>query len=163
MESAKSFTLSILGREVRRLRLEKNKTLRDVRAETGVSLATLSRLEREVSCSVRSSTLHKLVEWTGVPYDVIFMDPPFRQQDVKRPPRGNRRDFVYDPAAGSRGFLLEAGQMLAKIDNELNSLRGQMRDLRVLLYKHSTVRAPSDFRQSRSRTKSTKPRSRVWR
>jgi len=53
-----------LGGELKRQRAERNKTLRDVEDETGISAATLSRIERE-SGNPEIPIVKKLAAWLG--------------------------------------------------------------------------------------------------
>jgi transcriptional regulator with XRE-family HTH domain len=53
-----------LGDELKRQRAERNKTLRDVEDETGISAATLSRIERE-SGNPEIPIVKKLAAWLG--------------------------------------------------------------------------------------------------
>lgn len=52
-----------LGEALRRTRLEREMTLQQVYDETGISVATLSRIERRAFDNVKSDTLGILNEW----------------------------------------------------------------------------------------------------
>lgn len=54
---------SKLGDALRRTRLEREMTLQQVSDQTGVSVATLSRIERSEFDNVKSETLGTLNEW----------------------------------------------------------------------------------------------------
>jgi transcriptional regulator with XRE-family HTH domain len=52
-----------LGDRLRKTRIERSMTLDDVREETGVSVATLSRIERGTASNIKSGTLEALNKW----------------------------------------------------------------------------------------------------
>jgi transcriptional regulator with XRE-family HTH domain len=54
-----------LGQRLRRVREERGYTLDQLRQETGVSVATLSRIERGGSKEIDAGTLVALCEWMG--------------------------------------------------------------------------------------------------
>jgi transcriptional regulator with XRE-family HTH domain len=59
---------SVLGEELRRLRLEKGVTLREVEKATEISNAYLSQLENGKAEQPSPRVLHKLAEFYGVSY-----------------------------------------------------------------------------------------------
>ncbi len=55
-----------LGSRLRRRRAEKGLTLRDAAAATGISVPTLSRIERGAANDIEGGTLVSLCEWLGI-------------------------------------------------------------------------------------------------
>ena len=55
-----------LGAALRRARKDRGVSLRDVENETGISFATLSRIERQVG-SPTSDNLTRIIEWLDIP------------------------------------------------------------------------------------------------
>src|SRR2546428_13934423 len=53
------------GERLRRTRTRRDQTLEEVKAETGVSVPTLSRIERGAAKEVESGTLLALTKWMG--------------------------------------------------------------------------------------------------
>jgi len=60
-----------LGAALRRARKDRGVSLRDVENETGISFATLSRIERQVG-SPTSGNLTRIVEWLDIPIGRII-------------------------------------------------------------------------------------------
>jgi transcriptional regulator with XRE-family HTH domain len=63
---------TVLGEELRRLRLEKGVSLREVEKETEVSNAYLSQLENGKTEQPSPRVLHKLAEYYKVPYNRLM-------------------------------------------------------------------------------------------
>jgi transcriptional regulator with XRE-family HTH domain len=63
---------TVLGEELRRLRLEKGVSLREVEKATEVSNAYLSQLENGKTEQPSPRVLHKLAEYYGVPYNRLM-------------------------------------------------------------------------------------------
>lgn len=55
-----------LGRRLHRIRQERGLTLKKLSQQTGISIATLSRIERGGSKDVGAGTVIALTEWMGV-------------------------------------------------------------------------------------------------
>lgn len=55
-----------IGKRLQRLRKQRDLTLREVFAQTGVPIPTLSRIERGAANSLDSTTLLALTEWMGI-------------------------------------------------------------------------------------------------
>ncbi len=78
---------SVLGEELRRLRIEKGATLREVEKATDISNAYLSQLENGKAEQPSPRVLHKLAEYYKVPYQRLmevagYLQPsPIIQQD----------------------------------------------------------------------------------
>jgi HTH-type transcriptional regulator, competence development regulator len=78
---------SVLGEELRRLRIEKGVTLREVEKATDISNAYLSQLENGKAEQPSPRVLHKLAEYYKVPYHRLmevagYLQPsPIIQQD----------------------------------------------------------------------------------
>ena len=59
----KGIDLELLAKRLQKTRTDRGLTLQNVSSETGISVATLSRIEREALRSLRSDTLITLTEW----------------------------------------------------------------------------------------------------
>jgi transcriptional regulator with XRE-family HTH domain len=64
-----------LGERLLELRKDRRKTLKDVAKETGISVATLSRIERGEGKNVKSDTLVTLAEWMGTRVETLRTQP----------------------------------------------------------------------------------------
>jgi transcriptional regulator with XRE-family HTH domain len=62
----------VLGGELRRLRINKGVSLREVERETGVSNAYLSQLENGKSEQPSPRVLHKLADFYQIPYNRLM-------------------------------------------------------------------------------------------
>ena len=80
---AEGVDVKALGDYLRRTRQKKMMRLRQVHDATGVSVASLSRIERGASGGVESGTLIKLCEWMEVPME-RFRENPQSPQPSKR-------------------------------------------------------------------------------
>jgi HTH-type transcriptional regulator, competence development regulator len=72
---------NVLGEELRRLRIKKGVTLREVEKETDVSNAYVSQLENGKAEQPSPRVLHKLAEYYRVPYSRLmeaagYIQPP---------------------------------------------------------------------------------------
>jgi transcriptional regulator with XRE-family HTH domain len=65
-----------LGERLRGVRLERDLTLQEVAEQTGISVATLSRIERGACKSLKSDTLVTLADWMGVEVKMLQKEPP---------------------------------------------------------------------------------------
>jgi transcriptional regulator with XRE-family HTH domain len=100
-----------VGRNVRRLRLERGVNLSDLASSAGISLAMLSRLEKgDVTPSLE--TLVALAEALGTSAAVLLKDEAVQQSDAQLVPRGEglevvqrgtRRGHTYHLLASDRG------------------------------------------------------------
>jgi transcriptional regulator with XRE-family HTH domain len=63
--------LSALGERLRKVRQQRSKTLKDVFEETGISIPTLSRIERGDANNIESKTLLTLGQWMNVSLDIL--------------------------------------------------------------------------------------------
>jgi len=63
---------NVLGEELRRLRIEKGATLREVEKATDISNAYLSQLENGKAEQPSPRVLHKLAEYYRVPYNRLM-------------------------------------------------------------------------------------------
>jgi len=68
--------LAALGERLRKTRQSRHKTLRDVFQETGVSIPTLSRIERGDANEIESNTLFAITKWIDVSIDTFSPAPP---------------------------------------------------------------------------------------
>lgn len=62
---AERIDVARLGELLRRVRLQRGLTLRGVKEATGISIATLSRIERGAAKDLKSPTLLTLTTWLG--------------------------------------------------------------------------------------------------
>ena len=69
--------IASLGERLRKTRIERNLTLEEVKDQTGVSVATLSRIERGSASNIKSNTMDSVSLWiatdsesTGTP-DIV--------------------------------------------------------------------------------------------
>lgn len=100
-----------VGRNVRRLRLERGVNLSDLASSAGISLAMLSRLEKgDVTPSLE--TLVALAEALGTSPALLLKDEAAQQSDAQLVPRGEglevvqrgtRRGHTYHLLASDRG------------------------------------------------------------
>jgi transcriptional regulator with XRE-family HTH domain len=68
--------LNLLGERLREARQRRGKSLRDVFDETGVSIPTLSRIERgEANDNIESKTLVSLTKWMELSLDAFYLAP----------------------------------------------------------------------------------------
>jgi transcriptional regulator with XRE-family HTH domain len=81
-----------LGLRLRRARTERKATLEDVFKATGVSVATLSRVERGGSKDIDAGTLMSVCKWMGA-------RPEEFRPDVKPPKTPTRRTPANTPEA----------------------------------------------------------------
>lgn len=65
----------LLGQHLHRVRKERKKRLTQVWEETGVSIASLSRIERGGSHSIDAKTLLALCDWLGSSVDMFKENP----------------------------------------------------------------------------------------
>lgn len=72
---AEGVDVKMLGDHLRRTRQKKKMRLWQVHEATGVSVASLSRIERGASGGVESGTLIKLCEWMEVPMERFSENP----------------------------------------------------------------------------------------
>ncbi|SRR6266567_3843258 len=63
---------NVLGEELRRLRIEKGATLREVEDETDISNAYISQLENGKAEQPSPRVLHKLAEFYKIPYNRLM-------------------------------------------------------------------------------------------
>ena len=78
---SKNFDLEKFGKRVREVRLEREATLREVSENTGVSIQTLSRIERGDANDVESQRLLALANWANLPLE------NFQDRDTMNLPR----------------------------------------------------------------------------
>jgi transcriptional regulator with XRE-family HTH domain len=64
-----------LGQQLQKKRKERGLTLQQVANETGISVATLSRIERGESPTVTSNTLVTLTDWIGTKVELLRKEP----------------------------------------------------------------------------------------
>jgi|SRR5437879_3318256 len=72
---AEGIDVGRLGERLRRVRLQREKTLKEVAEATGVSVATLSRIERGDANDIESATLLAITDWMGTRVDKLKEKP----------------------------------------------------------------------------------------
>ena len=72
-----------LGQRLRQIRKDRGLTLRQVSEQTGISTATLSRIERGAVRGLESDTLLMLSEWMGTEVEQLKAEPPPIKQGDK--------------------------------------------------------------------------------
>lgn len=77
---AEEIDMQRLGRQLRRLRRKRGLTLKEVYDQTGITVSTLSRIERRASKSIESGTLLTLAQWMGTRVEKLNPKP----EQVKR-------------------------------------------------------------------------------
>lgn len=65
-----------LGTQLRQIRKERKLTLQDVHDQTGISVATLSRIERSETQNLKSDTLVTLTDWMGTEVEKLKKERP---------------------------------------------------------------------------------------
>ena len=65
-----------LGTRLREKRRQRDLTLLKVSEQTGISVATLSRIERGTSQNLKSDTLVTVSEWIGMEIENLRKEPP---------------------------------------------------------------------------------------
>ena len=65
-----------LGERLRRVRTQRQLTLREVAKATGISVPSLSRIERGAAKEFKSGTLMSLVQWLGADVNELTGSPP---------------------------------------------------------------------------------------
>jgi transcriptional regulator with XRE-family HTH domain len=69
--AATGVDLEVLGERLRSTRKKRGLTLQQVSEATGVSVATLSRIERKDLKDLESKTLMRVTEWLGTQVEVL--------------------------------------------------------------------------------------------
>jgi transcriptional regulator with XRE-family HTH domain len=64
-----------LGERLRGVRKKRELTLQDVAEQTGISIATLSRIERGAALTVQSDTLVILADWMDTEVNMLKKEP----------------------------------------------------------------------------------------
>jgi len=72
---AEGIDVARLGARLRRVRLQRGLTLREVKDATGISVSTLSRIERGASKDLDSATLVVLAAWMGIAVEKLKEKP----------------------------------------------------------------------------------------
>ena len=94
--------LTALGARLKTERRKQRLSLRDLADETGISLNTLSRVERGYMPDLKN--YQKIVDWLGVPADT-FLDADIDQDPIETPEviaRHLRADSRLGPAAAAK-------------------------------------------------------------
>jgi transcriptional regulator with XRE-family HTH domain len=72
-----------LGKRLREVRQKRGLTLQKVATQTGISVATLSRIERGAAKSLKSDTLVTLTGWMGTELELLRKEPTQVVQEGK--------------------------------------------------------------------------------
>lgn len=72
---AEGVNVKLLGEHLRRIRREKKLRLRQVYDATGISIASLSRIERGGSHGLDSKTFITLTKWMNMPVEMFRQNP----------------------------------------------------------------------------------------
>ena len=78
------FDLIAFGERLRQVRTKREKTLKQVFEETGISIATVSRIERGEANEVESNTLGTLSNWMNVGLDLFCANPKIPDKRSKQ-------------------------------------------------------------------------------
>ena len=77
--------LEVLSQRLRAIRKKRGLTLQQLWQATGVSVPTLSRIERKDLKDIESRTLMRLTEWMGTEVEVLSASPRVAQPENKTP------------------------------------------------------------------------------
>lgn len=100
---------SALGERLRKVRQERSKTLKEVFEETGVSIPTLSRIERGDANNIESKTLLTLTKWMNVSVDL------FARQSVKQEGKRSTPDVVELHLRADKNLDPKSATLLSKM------------------------------------------------
>lgn len=118
--------LSELPAEIRRVRKARHLSLKDMEKETGVSAATLSRLEREAGVP-EIQVIHKLATWLGVSVRTAGKEAPTvkTDEDLNRVIAVHLRANKKLPAEVARA-IIDSFEMVMKLETQraVESRRG---------------------------------------
>lgn len=84
-EMEDALNLAALGERLRKVRLDQRKTLKRVSEETGISVTTLSRVERGAAREIGSNTLLALAKWLDVSLDLFNVSGPLTKPGQSTP------------------------------------------------------------------------------
>ncbi len=116
---------SLLGQELRRLRMLKGTSLREVEKATGVSNAYLSQLENGKTDNPSPRVLHKLASHYGVPYTRLMEVAGYLQPSISGKTRGGSVDNL-QAALMSANLTEEEEQTVAHFIQFLRAQRAAM-------------------------------------
>ncbi len=129
-----------LGARLKTERRQQRLSLRDLADETGISLNTLSRVERGYMPDLKN--YQKIVDWLGVPADT-FLDLESSQSPAPTPEviaRHLRSDSRLD-AAGAAKIVAVVQEMYAKLVRERPALAVHMRSAKMFTPEAGTLLA----------------------
>jgi transcriptional regulator with XRE-family HTH domain len=116
--------ISGLGERLKKIRQEREMTLKDVYNKTGISIPTLSRIERGEANELESKTLLTLVRWMGVSLELF-------QKTVAHPARKQKSipDVVELHLRADKNLNPDTASLLAKMfratyEQALNKTKG---------------------------------------
>jgi transcriptional regulator with XRE-family HTH domain len=110
----KNFDLAKFGRRFREVRLERDATLRHVSEKTGVSIQTLSRIERGDANDVESKRLLTLSNWANLPLE-NFQDRETMNLPKSVPKGASTPDIVELHLRADRHLSGKTAELLAKM------------------------------------------------
>jgi transcriptional regulator with XRE-family HTH domain len=115
--------LSSLGERLRKLRQERSKTLKEVFEETGVSIPTLSRIERGDAKNIESKTLLTLAQWMNVSID-LFAAHSARQERKRSTPDAVELHLRADKNLDPKSATLLSKMFRATYEQVVNKPKG---------------------------------------
>jgi transcriptional regulator with XRE-family HTH domain len=98
-----------LGERLKKIRIQREKTLKDVLEDTGISIATLSRIERGEAKEIESETLLSLVRWMDVSLEIF--NKSFKSPSTKK----STPDVVELHLRADKNLNPETATILAKM------------------------------------------------
>lgn len=101
--------LRSFGERLRTVRQQRSKTLKDVYDDTGVSVPTISRIERGDASTAESNTLLKLAQWAKIKVDF------FAGQSVEQELGRSTPDVVELHLRADKSLDSKAATLLAKM------------------------------------------------
>lgn len=111
---AKNFDLVKFGRRLREVRIQRKATLRDVSVKTGVSIQTLSRIERGDANDVESQRLLALANWANLPLE-NFQDRETVSFPKAVPKGASTPDIVELHLRADKHLSSKTAELLAKM------------------------------------------------
>jgi transcriptional regulator with XRE-family HTH domain len=108
------FDLARFGQRLREVRSERNMTLKDVYDATGISIPTLSRVERGEATAVENKTIVSLATWANLPLTLFQKAVP--AMGLKRGERAaSTPDIVEIHLRADKKLNPKTAELLAKM------------------------------------------------
>jgi len=111
---AKNFDLVKFGKRLREVRIQRKATLREVSLKTGVSIQTLSRIERGDANDIESKRLLALANWANLPLE-NFQDRETVSLPKAVPKGASTPDIVELHLRADRHLSSKTAELLAKM------------------------------------------------